>query len=147
MGEHVVVFKLGGEKYGVPISQVKEIINFKPPTVLPDMADYFEGVINLRGEVIPVINLAARFSIAAEAGARGQIIVVEINEHRVGLVVGEVTEVVNLPQDAVQQAPALVANITGYVYGIAQFNDSLMILLDLSRVFSAEQLAALDKAS
>lgn len=147
MGEHVVVFKLGGEKYGVPISQVKEIINFKPPTVLPDMADYFEGVINLRGAVIPVINLAARFGIAAEAGARGQIIVVDICEHRVGLVVGEVTEVVNLPQEAVQQAPALVASITGYVYGIAQFNDSLMILLDLSRVFPAEQLAALDKAS
>lgn len=148
MREHVVVFQLGREKYAVPIGQVKEIIVYKSPTALPDMANFFEGIIDLRGAVIPVINLAARFNIVADKGQgiKGQIIVVEINEHIVGLVVEEVTAVVNLAADAIHPAPALVSTINEYIYGVAQYDENLLILLDIAKVLCEDQLADLRQA-
>ncbi len=148
MREHVVVFQLGREKYAVPIEQVKEIIVYKSPTALPDIANFFEGIIDLRGAVIPVINLAARFNIVSDKGQglKGQIIVVEINEHIVGLVVEEVTEVVNLAAEAIHPAPSLVSTINEYIYGVAQYNENLLILLDIAKVLSEDQLANLKQA-
>ena len=136
MERQLVVFDLAGENYGVNIGTVREIIRLQSVTHLPEVPDYVEGVINLRGRVIPVVNLRRRFGLAAsEHSADNRIVVVDIAGEDLGVIVDAVTEVLRVPEAAIEPASALVTTDDSYYMdGIAKIGDRLLILLDLDRV-------------
>jgi purine-binding chemotaxis protein CheW len=144
----LVVFQLGAELYGVEISRVHEIIRPQSITRVPRAPAFVEGVINLRGKVIPVVDLRRRFGLpAAEQTRSSRIVVVEIGDQVVGIVVDGVSEVLRVNDASVEPASPVVAGSDAgseYISGIAKLTDRLVILLDLDRVFVRDERRALD---
>jgi len=138
----VVSFRLATEEYGVDISQVQEIIRMVEITHVPRAPRFMEGVINLRGQLIPIIDLRTRFGMSrADHSKSTRIIVTDIGTKRVGMVVDSVSEVLNIPVENVEDAPEMIAGIgTEYI----QLDNRLIILLDLSKVITTEEKQALD---
>src|SRR5579883_452744 len=144
----VVSFKLGSEEYGVDISQVQEIIRMVEITHVPRAPRFMEGVINLRGQLIPIIDLRTRFSMPrADHTKSTRIVVTEIGSKRVGIVVDSVSEVLNIPIEQVEDAPDMIAGVgTEYIQGVGKVSDRLVILLDLTMVVTADEKAQLETA-
>ena len=134
--EQVVVFELAGENYGIDISHVQEIIRRPAITTVPRAPEYVEGVVNLRGRVIPVISLRKRFGLSeAEADRASRIIVLEVSGNTVGAAVDAVTEVLRVPTSAVEPPGAtLTGPETAHLRGIAKLEERLVILLSLERI-------------
>lgn len=141
----VVVFELGGERYGLDIGTVYEIIRHQPITAVPNAPSFVEGVINLRGRIIPVVDLRGRFGLSAAAPTKAsRIVVCEAAGHRVGLVIDAVTEVLMVPSDAIEPTPEVAGGTeAGYLNGIVKLGDRLIILLDLEGLFGREGAEAL----
>jgi len=140
----LVIFQLAGEEFGVEIMQVQEIIRMPDITRIPQSPPYVGGVINLRGKIIVVINLDTRFGLEAkELDEDSRIIIVEVGESVVGMVVDSVSEVLQLPAADVEPAPEIIsAKIRAdYLRGVGKLDDRLLILLDLEKVMSAEEMA------
>lgn len=137
----VVSFQLGAEEYGVDIAQVQEIIRMVEITHVPRAPRFMEGVINLRGQLIPIIDLRTRFGMKRiEATKSTRIIVTEIGSKRVGIVVDSVSEVNNIPIENVEEAPEMIAGVgTEYIQGVGKMGDRLIIMLDLTMVMSGEE--------
>jgi purine-binding chemotaxis protein CheW len=142
----VVSFRLGGEEYGVVISQVQEIIRMVEITHVPRAPHFMEGVINLRGQLIPIIDLRTRFGMSRIKPSKStRIVVTEIGSKRVGIVVDSVSEVLNIPIENVEAAPEMVAGVgTEYIQGVGKLGERLIILLDLTMVISTEEKQQLD---
>lgn len=137
--EQVVVFNLLGATYGIDITRVREIITVPVITRIPRVPDYLKGVINLRGGVIPVIDLALRLGLAGDDQTRERIIVVEVDDYQVGLLVDSVSEVARIEADAVEQAAGLVHGLSEVVlHGIVKRGEQLILLLDVARVVDPE---------
>lgn len=138
----LVVFKLKtGEavcEYGVPITKVHEIIPMANPTKLPQVPDFVEGIINLRGKIIPIIDLKKRFGMdASQVSSESRSVVVEVDGQTVGIIVDEVSEVLRLSQDSIEPPPSVIGGITAdYLIGVGKIEDRLLILLDMDKVFS-----------
>ncbi len=134
----VVSFKLGSEEYGVDIAQVQEINRMVAVTHVPRAPQFMEGVINLRGQLIPIIDLRTRFAMPrAEHTKNTRIVVTEIGTKRVGMVVDSVSEVLRLPVDQIEDAPDMLTGVdTEYIRGVGKVEDRLIILLDLGRIIS-----------
>jgi purine-binding chemotaxis protein CheW len=145
---HVVSFSLGSEEYGVDISQVQEIIRMVEITHVPRAPHFMEGVINLRGQLIPIIDLRTRFGMPrADQTKSTRIVVTEIGSKRVGIVVDAVSEVLNIPLEQVENAPEMIAGVgTEYIQGVGKVGERLIILLDLTMVISGEEKAELETA-
>ncbi len=148
----VVSFHLGTEEYGVDITQVQEIIRMVEITHVPRAPHFMEGVINLRGQLIPIIDLRTRFGMKRTAVTKStRIVVTEIGTKRVGIVVDSVSEVLNIPLDNVEDAPEMIAGVgTEYIQGVGKLAERLIIMLDLTMVISGEekqQLETLDAAT
>ena len=143
--EQFVVFNLGNEEYCIPIHQVREIIQYKGATKMPGTPKYFEGIINLRGKIIPVIDLAAKFEVVAKSGQR-QALIIEIGENNIGVVVDEVSEVLRLLDSAIEAAPAQEASGRTYIRGIGKTQDRLLILLELKYLVDQEEILTLEVA-
>jgi purine-binding chemotaxis protein CheW len=148
-----LTFKLAGEEYGIGILKVKEIIGMMPITTVPRTPDYVKGVINLRGKVIPVIDLRLKFGMQ-EMGysERTCIIVVEIRGQYgailIGIVVDAVSEVLNIRSTEIEETPNFGASLeTQYILGMAKMNGGVKILLDIDKVLSTEEVALLDRAA
>ena len=143
----VVSFQLGSEEYGVDISQVQEIIRMVEITHVPRAPRFMEGVINLRGQLIPIIDLRTRFGMPRiDASKSTRIVVTEIGSKRVGIVVDSVSEVLNIPIENVEEAPEMIAGVgTEYIQGVGKMNDRLIIMLDSTMVISGEEKAQLDQ--
>jgi purine-binding chemotaxis protein CheW len=140
--EQVVVLELAGEAYGVEIGRVEEIIRMQAITRIPNGPAFIEGVTNLRGRVIPVLDLRKRFGLpSSEATRRSRIVVGELGEHTVGLVVDGVSEVLLVGSDAVEPPSTLVTSAdSAFLRGVAKLEERLILLLDLSRILTrAEQ--------
>ena len=140
----LVVFDLAGESYGINIGTVREIIRMQAITHVPEPPEFVEGVINLRGRVIPVVDLRRRFGLAAGAQTpESRIVVVDITGHDIGVIVDAVTEVLRVPGSAIEPAAALVTTEDSYYMdGIAKIGSRLLILLDLDRVLQLGDDAA-----
>lgn len=138
---HLVTFALG-EQYGVPISQIQEIIRVGNITMVPNSPSYMEGVINLRGRVLPVLNLRKRLRLSAkDTGKMSRIIVTEVNRKTIGLLVDSVSHVIKVPSDFVEAAPEEVLEIdTDYITGVCKVKDSLVILIDLEKLLKREKI-------
>lgn len=134
----LVVFKIGNEEYGVDIAEVQEINRMIEITKIPRAPEFVEGVINLRGKVIPVIDLRKRFGMdKKEYDKNSRIIVVEIDEKLVGMIVDAVTEVLRITSDNIEPPPPIIAGIgSEYLKGVGKLDDRMLILLDLSKVFT-----------
>ena len=143
-----LTFHLAGEDYGIEIKYVTEIIGIQKITEVPDMPDFVKGVINLRGKVIPVMDVRVRFHLASrDYDERTCIIVVDINETSVGLVVDEVREVANIPEAQVEPPPATGSG-TGsrYIQGMGKLDDEVKIILNVSQLLYEEELAQMEAA-
>ena len=142
----VVSFKLGSEEYGVDIAQVQEINRMVAVTHVPRAPQFMEGVINLRGQLIPIIDLRARFGMPrAEHTKNTRIVVTEIGSKRVGMVVDSVSEVLRLPVDQIEDAPEMLTGVdTEYIRGVGKIEDRLIILLDLGRIISGAEKRELE---
>jgi purine-binding chemotaxis protein CheW len=153
MEEQLVVFELNGEAYGVSVAYVQSIIPMQDIVTVPGAPAFIEGVVNLRGAVVPVIDLRARFGLSEETTAEGAvptrrkavIVIIEFNKLQVGLIVDKVTEVIKIPDTAIEPPSPLLASVdTAYLRGIGKLGDDrVIILLDLARVFSLEEQQAL----
>ncbi|MCL5025280.1 MAG: chemotaxis protein CheW [Chloroflexi bacterium] len=143
--EQLVVFDLGDEVYGIDISRVQEIIRMQAITQVPGAPAFVEGVINLRGKIIPVVDLHSRFRLPpAEATKSSRIVVVETEGHVIGMVVDAVSEVLRIPASCVEPPSPIVAGVDSeYLRGIAKLEGRLVILLQLDKVLTSEQKAAL----
>ena len=141
----LVTFSIGSEEFGVDILKVIEIIRTLEITKVPKAPAFVEGVINLRGLVIPIIDLRRRFGLAEKAGdSDTRIIVIEINGMSVGFVVDSVSEVLRIPANTVEPAPPVVAGVdSDYISGVGKLEDRLLILLDLDKLLSADDLESL----
>jgi len=140
----IVVFALGDERYGLDIATVYEIIRHQPITAVPKAPAFVEGVINLRGRIIPVVDLRDRFGMAAsDLTKASRIVVADAGGTRVGLVVDGVSEVLMIAGDAIEPTPEVAADADhDYLRGIAKLGDRLIILLSLDGLFGdAEQTA------
>jgi len=126
----LVVFKIGNEEYAIPIEQVKEIIDYLPVTTLPDTPAYFEGIIDVRGKIIPIINLAAK--IGRIADETRQIVIVDIHNKAVGLTVGTVTEVVQAIDDNFEDLE-LVGFPIQNTKTVCKLQNRIIILLDVEK--------------
>jgi purine-binding chemotaxis protein CheW len=144
----VVSFRLGTEEYGVDIAQVQEIIRMVEITHVPRAPRFMEGVINLRGQLIPIIDLRTRFAMPRVDNTKStRIIVTEIGSKRVGIIVDSVSEVLNIPLEQVEDAPDMIAGVgTEYIQGVGKVGDRLIILLDLTMVITGEEKAELENA-
>ncbi len=136
----VVSFRLATEEYGVDIAQVQEIIRMVEITHVPRAPRFMEGVINLRGQLIPIIDLRTRFGMKRlDATKSTRIVVTEIGSKRVGIVVDSVSEVLNIPIENVEDAPEMIAGVgTEYIQGVGKVGDRLIIMLDLTMVITGE---------
>lgn len=139
----LVVFALGKESYGVEITSVREIINMQRITPLPEAPAFMEGVINLRGRVVPVIDLRKRLGLpVSEAGHETRIMVVEVGQTAVGCIVDAVWEVLTIAADTIEPAAGVEGIRAEYLEGIAKAGEQLVILVDLRRVVAGVELAA-----
>ena len=140
MNKQLVVFNLGEETYGVDIATVREIIQMQPITRVPGAARFIEGVINLRGAVIPVVDMRRRFGLeTTERDDETRIVVVSSRGQDVGMVVDSVAEVLRVEEKSIEPPSSMLTGCdTDYVMGISKLPDRLVILLDVDRMLSRE---------
>ncbi|HEX3032874.1 MAG TPA: chemotaxis protein CheW [Bacillota bacterium] len=137
--QQYVIFQLGQETFALDIAKVWEIINFQQITKVPQATEFIEGIINLRGKVIPVLDLRRRFGLSAVDDNKAmRIIVVEIAGHVTGLMVDGVSEVLRFSDEIVEAPPAAVTNVDeDFIEGVAKLQDRLIIILCIEKVLAS----------
>jgi len=143
-----LTFHIGTEDYGISIAYVTEIIGIQSITEIPEMPDFIKGVINLRGKVIPVMDVRTRFKLSPrEYDERTCIIVVEIDDTSVGLVVDAVNEVADIPEDQVEAPPKSKRKGGSYIQGIGKIDKEVKILLDINKILYDEELETITETA
>jgi len=148
-GDQFLTFMLAGEEYGVDILRVQEIKGWDSVTPIPNTPDYIRGVINLRGTIVPIIDLRRRFALdAIEYGPMTVVIVLKVfdssgdNSRVMGVVVDAVSDVYNVQEDALKPAPDFGGDVdVAFVQGLASVNESMVIMLDIDRLLNSDELA------
>ena len=143
----IVGLRIGRETYGLPIALVREIVRVPEITAVPNAQKYVEGVINLRGKIISVVDLRKRFGEAdVENSKKNRIVVVELDNRTVGLIVNAASEVLKIPPSDIEPPSSVFLNgEIDYVTGVGKLKDRLVILLDLNKVLSSTELNHLDE--
>lgn len=142
----LVGFRIGRETFGLPIASVREIVRVPEITSVPNAPDYIEGVINLRGRIIPVVDLRKRFGDSrTEANKKNRIVVVELQNRAIGLLVHSASEVLRIPPSEIE-APQNVfqEGELSYITGVGKLKGRLVLLLDLSRILERGELRRLE---
>jgi len=145
----VVGFRIGRETFGLPISIVREIVRVPDITSVPNAPDYIEGVINLRGRIIPVVDLRKRFGEkVGEPSKKNRVVVVELEGRSIGLIVNSASEVLKIPPSEIE-APHDVfqEGELNYITGVGKLKGRLVILLDLTRVLQRGELRAAEEVA
>ena len=140
---HIVGFRVGRETFGVPIELVHEIVRVPEITSVPDSPDYIEGVINLRGKIVSIVDLRKRFGEReiVNNDRKNRILVAEIDGKMVGLIVDAASEVLKLPSSEVEPAPNVFSDDDlNYVTGVGKLGGRLIILIDLSKILQKGEL-------
>lgn len=138
----IVGFRIGRETFGLPISLVHEIVRTPEITNVPHAPEYVEGVMNLRGRIVPVIDLRRRFGGAAiENSRKNRVLVVDVESKAVGLIVDSASEVMKISDTQIEPPPNVLTDAaTGYVTGVAKHQGRLIILVDLRRILQSGEL-------
>jgi purine-binding chemotaxis protein CheW len=136
----LVSFNIGEEQFGVEILKVQEIIRMVNITQVPNSPSYVEGVINLRGRIIPIVDLRTRIGLLRKNQDQGtRIIVVEIEGKTVGFIVDSVNEVLRIPKDITEPPPAMSVKMdSDYITGVAKFDGYIVILIDIDKIISGD---------
>jgi purine-binding chemotaxis protein CheW len=139
---HLVGFRVGRETFGVPIDLVHEIVRVPVITAVPDAPDYIEGVINLRGKIVSVIDLRKRFGEKqVQADRKNRVMVVEVEKKMVGLIVDSASEVLKVPPSEIEDPPNIFEEgELNYVTGVGKLNGRLIILVDLTKILQRGEL-------
>jgi purine-binding chemotaxis protein CheW len=145
----VVGFRIGNETYGVRIGSVREIVRVPDITAVPSAPDIIEGVINLRGKIIPVMDLRKRFGqVYTVADKKNRILVVEIDNKLVGLIVNAASEVLKIPPADIEPPGSVFADgESGYVTGVGKLKGRLIVLLDITKLLYRPDLRGLEQAA
>ena len=142
-GSQYLTFRLGEEEYGVEILKVQEIKGYSTVTPIPNMPAYLKGVMNLRGTIVPVVDLRSKFAMAAtDYNQFTVIIVVTVGTKVMGLIVDAVSDVLNIPKGDIQATPDFGGQVDArYINGMAKASDKLVVLLDIDRVMGGVDVA------
>jgi purine-binding chemotaxis protein CheW len=139
--QQIVGFRVGKENFGVPIGIVYEIVRMMEITEIPDSPTYIEGVINLRGKIIPVVDLRKRFAEEIQPNRRNRIMVAELDGHQVGLVVDAANEVMKVNAELIEPPPNIFEQgELNYVTGVGKLDGKLVIMIDLSKIMQRGEL-------
>lgn len=143
-GQQYVSFLLDDEEYGIEIMKVQEIIRFTQLTRVPHSSEFVEGVLNLRGRVIPVVDLRKRFGLeSADRDRSTRIVVVEVSGRTIGMIVDGVSEVIHIQASEIEPTPPLCSRVNAeFIHGMGKVDERLMILLDIDRILTGEEKAA-----
>jgi purine-binding chemotaxis protein CheW len=138
--EHLATFYLAREEYGVDVRLVQEIIRVSEITPVPRAPEFIKGVINLRGRIIPVVDLKRKLNLGeVEPSRQSRIVVVKLKDRLIGLLVDGASQVMKVPVSSIEQAPEEVVEIdANYIRGVAKLADRLIILMDLQKILSGE---------
>ncbi|MCH5272915.1 MAG: purine-binding chemotaxis protein CheW [Lachnospiraceae bacterium] len=146
-----MTFKSGNEYFGLKIQYVNQIIGFQTITEIPETEDYIKGLINLRGKIIPVIDVRLRFKQKPfEYNDRTCIIVIDVKSTMVGLIVEKIAEVVEIPEENILPPPSIGKadkSHNKYVYGIGKVGDSVKLLLDIDKLLNDDDMTVLEQVS
>ncbi|AHM56285.1 chemotaxis protein CheW [Peptoclostridium acidaminophilum DSM 3953] len=137
-----VIFKIKDEEYGVDIMKVKEVSEFKKSTSIPNSPSFVDGIINLRGDITPIISLKKKFNIPVEKGYddSSRIIVVNMNDKLVGFAVDEASQVISIDDSNIDPPPEIVTGLDRrYINGIGKLQNRIVIILDLEQVLSERE--------
>lgn len=140
-GLQLVAFRIGKELFGVGIESIREIVRFPEVTEVPDAPAFLEGVINLRGKIVPVVDLRKRLRLSGEGNTKStRVLITEDGRNMIGLHVDEVSEVLRIQPDSIEEPPEMVSAIgVEYITGVAKVAERLIILLDLKKILSLEE--------
>jgi purine-binding chemotaxis protein CheW len=137
----VLSFRLGKEEYGISILKVQEIRGYEAPTRLANAPAFLKGVINLRGAIVPVVDMRIKFGFANPSyDGLTVVIVLNIAQHVIGMVVDSVSDVVTLTADDIRPAPAMGSLDAGYLRGLGTVGERMLILLDIDALMQSEEL-------
>jgi purine-binding chemotaxis protein CheW len=146
-GREFLTFRLGSEEYGIDILKVQEIRSYEPPTKIANAPSYLRGVVNLRGVIVPIVDLRIKFNCVNEMGEAEinsftVVIVLNVKGRVVGAVVDSVSDVMQLADQSIQPAPEMSASVidTSYITGIANVNERLLILMDIEALMSSSDM-------
>lgn len=152
MDDQYLTFYVGREVFGVAILAIKEILEYCPSTAIPMVPKYIHGVINLRGQVLPIIDLSERLSIeGGEIGRRSCYVIAEVafedEKYDIGILIDSVNEVIDIPKSEIEPAPSFGAEIRAdFIKGMGKVRDNFVILLNVDKVLSIDELAILGDA-
>ena len=137
-----LTFRLDQEEYGIDILKVQEIRGYEPPTRVADAPPFIKGVVNLRGTIVPIVDMRLKFNCAkAEYDSFTVVIILNLRQRIVGIVVDSVSDVMELPPDSIKAAPDIDSVIdSGAVMGLGSLADRMLILLDIERLMSAPDM-------
>lgn len=140
-GGEYLTFRLGAEEYGIDILKVQEIRSYEQPTRIANSPEFLKGVVNLRGVIVPIIDLRVKLGCTSDLNGFTVVIVLNVKGKVVGAVVDSVSDVTQLPGEAVQPAPDMSAVVDmRFIQGIAKVNDHMLILMDIEALLSSEDL-------
>lgn len=141
----IVVFKLGKEEYGIDIMRVLEIIDYREVTPIPELPEYIEGMVNIRSDIYPIVNLRKRFRLKGQGvDTESKIILMNLEELKVGFVVDSVCEILSISEDMIQRTPKFIAKYQSkYITGVTKQNDRMILLLDVDLLISEDDQEAL----
>lgn len=149
-----LTFRLGGEEYGIDILKVQEIRSYEQPTKIANAPIYLKGVVNLRGVIVPVIDLRIKFQGHMASGdlpidSTTVVIVLNVRDHVVGVVVDAVSDVTRLVDGAIHPAPQMSSTVidTSYIIGIANMNDRMLILMDIESLMGSADMGLIRQAN
>lgn len=151
--KQLVTFQLGNEQYGIDIMDVNEIWKVESVRSIPNAPSYVEGIFNLRGDIVPVINLHRRFHIkkvqlSEDDELLSGSIIININGTKIGIIIDKVLRVVTIELDQVQPPPQIISGIGAeYIQGVVQSEDGYLILLDIHRLFDPKELQQISSIS
>ncbi len=144
--KQLVLFRVANETFGVEIGLVKEIVSYQDVTPVPDAYDFVEGIINLRGKIVTIIDMRKRLHVeAAPREKTTRIIILELEGKLMGMIVDAASEIIRIASETIGPAPELINEMgAGYITGVAKHNDRLIVLLDLRRILSPQEVGRLD---
>lgn len=139
-----LTFSLGNEFYGLEIAYVTEIIGIQPITEIPELPDYVKGIVNLRGKIVPVMDVRLRFKKEPrQYNDRTCVIVIDIQDVSVGLIVDSVSEVLTIPEESIVPPPEIKAVQNRYIKGIGKVEGDIKLLLDCEKILNEDDIVSL----
>ena len=147
-GGEFLTFRLGGEEYGIDILQVQEIRSYEPPTRIANAPSFIKGVVNLRGVIVPIVDLRLKLGCdTAEYNSFTVVIVLNVKGRVVGAVVDSVSDVLQLSKDSVKGAPEMASSVdTGYITGIGNVGERMLILMDIEGFMSSSDMGLISES-